>query len=83
MNPPPILRGLVDALAEALGSDCPKGCMRSAVMCRTFSQDFVIGDEETPAQALARAKADPCRCWCHSIRFAVWPAALTARRGAP
>lgn len=82
MNPPPILRGLVNALAEALGSGCPKGCMRNAVMCRVFAPDFKLGLEETHAQILARAAADPCRCWCHSIQFAVWRGALTVSRKA-
>ena len=69
----PELAALVDTLAEALGSGCPKGCMRDAVMCRTFSPDFRIAIGEDLNAALRRAQADPCQCWCHTISFNVRP----------
>ena len=71
LRPPDVMAGLVEALAEELSSGCPSGCMYNAAMCRLFSRDFSIGEDETPAHALARAMVDPCRCWCHSIRFEV------------
>lgn len=73
MSRPPELAAMVDALAEALGSGCPKGCMQNAVMCRTFSPDFLFSIEEDLNAALRRAQQNPCQCWCHSITFKVRP----------
>lgn len=71
MSRSPEIAAMVDTLAEALGSGCPKGCMRNAVMCRTFSPDFVVGEDLNAA--LRRARVDPCRCWCHAIKFQIRP----------
>ena len=78
MSRPPALVALIDTLAEALGSGCGRGCMKDAVMCRIFSPDFSTEGCATFAEMRARAKADPCRCWCHTLRFKVRPGVALA-----
>lgn len=73
MSSPAELVTLIDSLADALGSGCGRGCMKNAVMCRIFAPDFSTKGFETFAAMKARAKVDPCTCWCHTLTFKVRP----------
>lgn len=73
MSRPPEIAAMVDTLAEALGSGCSRGCMWDAVECRIFDRDFVISMGADLNAALRRAQVDPCRCWCHAIKFQIRP----------